>query len=70
VYRLGLLPPARDFRSSATASNQRFGSSHLNGINALFCDGSVRPVRFSVSQLTWQLACTRDDGLVYNDNEF
>jgi prepilin-type processing-associated H-X9-DG protein len=70
VYRVGLLPPAPDFRNTSTTSNERFGSSHSNGLHVLFCDSSVRLVRFSVSQPTWQAACGRDDGIAYNPGEF
>jgi prepilin-type N-terminal cleavage/methylation domain-containing protein/prepilin-type processing-associated H-X9-DG protein len=70
VYRIGLNPPALDYRNTSTSSNQIFGSSHPGGFNVLFCDGSVRAVRYSVSQPTWAAACGRDDNIAYNDGEF
>jgi hypothetical protein len=35
-----------------------------------FCDGSVRSIRNSVNQTTWQRACSRNDKQTYNDNDF
>jgi prepilin-type N-terminal cleavage/methylation domain-containing protein/prepilin-type processing-associated H-X9-DG protein len=67
-YRLGVTP-ARDFSSTSTASNQRFGSSHPSGFNVIFADGSVRHVRYGINATTWQRACVRNDGMVYNLNE-
>jgi prepilin-type N-terminal cleavage/methylation domain-containing protein len=63
VYRLGSNPPARDTRDSSTTASQNFGSSHSSGINVLFCEGSVRNIRYSVSQAAWQAACVSSDNL-------
>ena len=60
VYRWGATSsaPARDYRApDDTTSPHRFGSSHTSGFNAVFADGSVRHVRFSVNPTTWQRAC-------------
>ena len=46
-----------------------FGSSHPGVLNAAFADGSIRPIRFSVSKATWQSACVRNDGKPYNPGE-
>jgi prepilin-type N-terminal cleavage/methylation domain-containing protein len=40
-----------------------FGSNHVAGINALFADGSVHVVNYSISLTTFQLLCSRNDGL-------
>jgi prepilin-type N-terminal cleavage/methylation domain-containing protein/prepilin-type processing-associated H-X9-DG protein len=34
-----------------------FGSSHPNSINAVFCDGSVRPVSFGIKPAVFQAIC-------------
>ncbi len=42
-------------------------SLHLGGINALFCDGSVRFVRNSINPITWSGLGTRAGGEVLGD---
>ena len=42
-------------------------SLHLGGINALFCDGSVRFLRNSISPYTWSGLGTRAGGEVLGD---
>src|SRR5262245_5640283 len=39
-----------------------FGSSHPGSVNAVFGDGSVRTVAFTVDPLVWMRACVIDDG--------
>jgi prepilin-type processing-associated H-X9-DG protein len=71
VFRLGSVTPAKDTRvAGGTAASNRFGSAHIGGFNAVFCDGSVRHVRFSVSAATWKAACVRNDNLTYDQNGF
>jgi prepilin-type N-terminal cleavage/methylation domain-containing protein len=44
-----------------------FGSAHPVGFNAVFCDGSVRVIRYSVDVDNVLLpACVRDDGLPFD----
>lgn len=69
VYRRGNEPPAKDYRSPTSNSSQVFGSSHLVGVNAVFCDGSVRSIRYSVDPTTFRRACVRNDEQPYNLNE-
>ncbi len=47
---------------------QRFGSAHPGVCMFVWCDGSVRPVKFSVTDATFTLMCRRDDGQVWTDN--
>jgi prepilin-type N-terminal cleavage/methylation domain-containing protein/prepilin-type processing-associated H-X9-DG protein len=48
--------------ASGSIWNQQFGSSHINGMNALLCDGSVRVVPYSVDASTWAAVCSRNGG--------
>lgn len=72
VYRFGTLSPDRDFAvpGCKLPPSERFGSSHRSGFNAVFCDGSVRHIRYSVDPLRFRAACVRDDGTNYNPNDF
>jgi prepilin-type N-terminal cleavage/methylation domain-containing protein len=55
--------PARDYNDPGnTASRQRFGSAHGEGIHALLADGSVRPIAYGVNGDAFRRACVRDDG--------
>jgi hypothetical protein len=71
VYRSGAVPPAKDFRAEAEfAPSRAFGSSHPLGFNVVFCDGSIRHVRYTVHPLTWMRACIRNDHAEYCPNNF
>jgi prepilin-type N-terminal cleavage/methylation domain-containing protein/prepilin-type processing-associated H-X9-DG protein len=70
VYRVGLNPPAADTnRAWGNEPSDRFGSSHAQGLNVTFADGSVRFVRYRISAIVWQRACVRNDGLVFDLNQ-
>jgi prepilin-type N-terminal cleavage/methylation domain-containing protein len=56
------LPPAPDYSAPFGDGAGRFGSSHPNGINAVLADGSVRPISFSISRLTFSLLGNSSDG--------
>jgi prepilin-type N-terminal cleavage/methylation domain-containing protein/prepilin-type processing-associated H-X9-DG protein len=43
---------------------QRFGSSHTGGVMFVFCDGSVRMVPYSISQVAFDRLGRRGDGQV------
>ena len=47
---------------------QRFGSAHPGVCMFVWCDGSVRSVKYSVTDATFTLMCRRDDGQPYSDN--
>lgn len=61
--------PVRDTNESVASDTQlfwRFGSAHMSGVNAVFGDGSVRHVRFSVNDAVFMRACVRNDGQTIN----
>jgi prepilin-type processing-associated H-X9-DG protein len=55
-------PPAPD--STSGDGGQRFGSSHPTGFNAVFCDGSVRMISYSIAPATFSYLGTRAGGEV------
>jgi prepilin-type N-terminal cleavage/methylation domain-containing protein/prepilin-type processing-associated H-X9-DG protein len=62
VYRVALGPPRRDTSRFDYAPYLEFGSSHQQGLNCLFVDGSVRHMPYQVSLPLWQSLCIRNDG--------
>jgi prepilin-type N-terminal cleavage/methylation domain-containing protein/prepilin-type processing-associated H-X9-DG protein len=70
VYRAALAAPDGDCAIPGDPlPSHNFGSSHPGVFNVVFCDGSVRTVRFSVSLITWQRACVRNDNQAYSLND-
>jgi prepilin-type N-terminal cleavage/methylation domain-containing protein/prepilin-type processing-associated H-X9-DG protein len=69
TVRSTALPPAPDFRGSGYDTDRRFGSSHPNGINVVFADGSVRSVKFTVSQAVFARIGNASDGEVVNPDD-
>jgi prepilin-type processing-associated H-X9-DG protein len=45
---------------------ERFGSSHSTGFNAVFADGSVRTIRYGVDRLLFNYVCHREDGKLFD----
>ncbi|MEO2048852.1 MAG: DUF1559 domain-containing protein [Pirellulales bacterium] len=77
IMRWGYLQPGPDYaapRAQAGIPAQitkmtSFGSSHPGVFIGVFCDGSVRPIKFDVEAGVFKLACSRDDKQVYDLNE-
>jgi prepilin-type N-terminal cleavage/methylation domain-containing protein/prepilin-type processing-associated H-X9-DG protein len=74
--RWGISPPEPDRVGEFT--DYQFGSAHISGFNAVFADGSVRHIRYSIqsnNDLTtgplgvWQRLCIRNDGLPVDLND-
>jgi prepilin-type N-terminal cleavage/methylation domain-containing protein len=73
--RWGTLPPAfdrfvpcrgNDLDGVCKDADTRFGSSHAAGFNGVFCDGSVRMIRYSVDPTQFKRVCARSDGQSVN----
>ena len=65
VYRMGAALPAPDFKlAGSTTPSQVFGGPHSGGFQTVWCDGSVRSVRYLVALANWTRACVRNDGQV------
>ena len=52
-----------DNRPPSPRLGSRFGGVHTGGMNALFADGSVHTVRWSISQPVFAAICNRGDGV-------
>jgi prepilin-type N-terminal cleavage/methylation domain-containing protein/prepilin-type processing-associated H-X9-DG protein len=65
VIRVATFAPARDVFDSSIASgivDGQFGSTHPGMMNAVFADGSVHVVRFTIDLNVFRNVCIRDDG--------
>jgi len=60
---MGCKSGANNFGMAAQAR-----SRHPGGVNSCFCDGHVRFVKESISQRTWVLLQSTNDGLVPGDD--
>jgi prepilin-type N-terminal cleavage/methylation domain-containing protein/prepilin-type processing-associated H-X9-DG protein len=70
-------PPQSDFTQKpwkkdgkSTPWRRYFGSSHPGGLNALFVDGSVHFVKFTVDPTTWKSLVVADDGAIISADSF
>lgn len=57
------LAPLPDSKQSARPADDqyRFGSAHTNGVNVVFCDGSVTTINFSIESKVWEHLGNRAD---------
>jgi prepilin-type N-terminal cleavage/methylation domain-containing protein/prepilin-type processing-associated H-X9-DG protein len=62
VMRNTHVPPLPDPTSGD--GQQRFGSSHTGGVMFVFCDGSVKMIPYSITQVTFDRLGRRSDGQV------
>jgi prepilin-type N-terminal cleavage/methylation domain-containing protein/prepilin-type processing-associated H-X9-DG protein len=63
LYRsthVNFFPPRRD--NKANPHPQCYGSAHSGGFNAVFCDGSAKPVNYTVAQGVYSALGSRKDG--------
>jgi prepilin-type processing-associated H-X9-DG protein len=70
AHRFGGIPPSPDFDIPGQLEPlSDFGSSHPGVFNAVFADGSVRTIRFSIHPKIWRRACGRNDNQAFNMND-
>jgi prepilin-type N-terminal cleavage/methylation domain-containing protein/prepilin-type processing-associated H-X9-DG protein len=62
--------PALDLRGSCTSGTGGFGSSHQGRFNALFADGSVHGINYSISLFTLNAVCGINDGVPIGDVDY
>ncbi len=70
TIRSAAAAPQRDFFGVASDSLFRFGSSHPAGINAVFADGSVRPIRYTIDPVLFGYLANRSDGQAVNADDY
>ncbi len=59
--------PAFDLMGNCTSGTGGFGSSHPGRFGALFADGSVHGISYSISLLTLNAVCGINDGIALGD---
>lgn len=74
IIRWGHVQPGPDYllegkRQVSIDKMTAFGSSHPGVFIGVFCDGSVRPIKFDIDAEVFRMVCSRDDQQVYNPNE-
>ena len=67
-YACSGYPPRQD--QSGTSSTHGFGSVHANSCNMAFCDGSVRPISYSVDIAVFTYLGNRADGQVISGDSY
>ena len=62
--------PAMDFSGSGWDQTRRFGSSHAEGVFAVFADGTVRMISYSVDPNVFLNLGHKSDGKIVNLSDF
>ena len=71
AYPLGLNPPCLNSNGSATwGVFVAARSFHPGGVNVLFCDGSVKFIKGSISKDTWRALGTKDGGEIVSADAY
>jgi prepilin-type N-terminal cleavage/methylation domain-containing protein len=70
VTRYTNQPPLPDYSAPAGDGNWRFGSSHTGGFCAVYADGSVHFLSYSISPSTFQNLGNEGDGQVLGSDAF
>ena len=70
VVRFGDYAPQPDYlhpdSSKPNYWSRRFGSSHPGQFNAVFCDGTVRAIKFTVNPTLFKYAVISNDGQAFS----
>jgi prepilin-type N-terminal cleavage/methylation domain-containing protein/prepilin-type processing-associated H-X9-DG protein len=71
VIRSTDLAPARDYSVPGDFwdKTRKFGSSHPAGMNAVFADGSVRLIKYTVADAVFSSLGNRSDGAVVGESD-
>jgi prepilin-type N-terminal cleavage/methylation domain-containing protein/prepilin-type processing-associated H-X9-DG protein len=70
VIRMTTRPSAPDYNAPTGDGDMRFGSSHTGVFNAVFADGSVHSLAYSISPDTFRCLGDKADGQVINSNDY
>jgi len=62
--------PMKDFVGEGWDMERRFGSSHPGGIHAVFADGSVHTIAYTIDPTVFKYLGNRSDGQAINGNDF
>jgi prepilin-type N-terminal cleavage/methylation domain-containing protein/prepilin-type processing-associated H-X9-DG protein len=62
--------PHVDSLNPDSTSRRRFGSSHIGGFNAVFADGSVRFIPFTIDRTVFSALGNKSDGLAVDLSDF
>jgi prepilin-type N-terminal cleavage/methylation domain-containing protein/prepilin-type processing-associated H-X9-DG protein len=62
--------PAPDYSAPVGDGGGLFGSSHPGRFNAVFADGSVHPISYSVSKTVFKLLGDKSDGLAFSSDDY
>ena len=63
-------PPAPDYRAPTGDGDYRFGSSHTGGFNAVFADGSLHFIPYTVDPTVFRYLGAKGDGQAINAADF
>jgi prepilin-type N-terminal cleavage/methylation domain-containing protein/prepilin-type processing-associated H-X9-DG protein len=63
-------PPARDYSAPMGDGGGLFGSSHPGRFNAVFADGSVRPISYDIDKNLFILLGDKSDGQPVSGDDF
>jgi prepilin-type processing-associated H-X9-DG protein len=63
------IAPAPDYAASSGDGGRRFGSSHPGVFNAVFADGSVRPIAYSIRPAIFKALGDKSDGQAVSSDD-
>jgi prepilin-type N-terminal cleavage/methylation domain-containing protein/prepilin-type processing-associated H-X9-DG protein len=70
VIRSTEVAPAPDFNGTGWDKERRFGSSHVGRMNAVFGDGSVRTITYSINPAVFSRLGNKSDGQAVSDADY